>query len=122
YLAPLTRSARTRAQSLSPPARNGTHQRSPPYWKVVGLSCRNSWAHASFIPSRSNGNDLTRSPAATALDAAAGGLPGVTSPGCGAVEAPRMNCSFCSSSSQMVTDSTSKVSETNLVDAAHRPA
>ena len=36
-----------------------------------------------------NGDDLARSPAATALDAAAGGLP--ASPGCGAVEAPTMS-------------------------------
>ena len=33
-----------------------------------------------------------------------------------------MSCSFCSSSSQTVTDSTSKVSEISLADAAQRPA
>ena len=62
-----------------------------------------------------------RSPFGYAADAA-GAVPAVASPACGAVDKPTMSCSLCSSSSQMLTDNTSKVSEINLADAAQSPA
>src|ERR1700751_5936994 len=110
------------APSLCSPARNGTHQRAPPFEKIVGLSRPNSSAHGPISLSRSKGDDLARNPATRSFEAATGALPVVDSPSCGAVEAVTTTWFLCSSSSQVVTDNTSNVSATNLAHTLLRLA
>ena len=74
------------------------------------------------MSSRSNGEDLTRSPAMTALDAVSAEHAPLALDACRAVEAPTMSLPFSSSSSQTVTDNASKVSEINFADTAQRRA